>query len=105
MIVLGAFLVGQSLPGGPWSTQQRLLGALAVADGLMLFFTARLGLYLTAVLLALYLGQEGFREWRSGLEPLNLMFLVRLVLAAGILLLAWGGSRQGREPPPPERFL
>ena len=93
MVLLGAFMIGQSLPGGPWSVQQRLLGILAAADGLILFFSARGGFYLAVLTLVLYLGQESFREWRSGIALLNLFLFVRLILVGGILLLAWGGNR------------
>jgi hypothetical protein len=93
MVVLGAFLIGQSLASGAWSAQQRLLGVLAAADGMILFFSARAGFYLAVLALSLYLGQESYREWRNGFALLNLFLFVRLILAGGILLLAWGGKR------------
>jgi hypothetical protein len=100
MLVFGAFLIGQSLPGGPWSAQQRLLGMLAAADGLILFFSAQGGLYLSILTLGLYLGHESFRECRSGIALLNLFLFVRLILVAGILLLGWGGAVQSKRTRP-----
>jgi hypothetical protein len=105
MLVLAAYLLGQSLQGGDWASQYLLLGVLLAADGLLLFFNAKLGFYLSLLALGGFLVHESFREWKLGVPLISLLLFVRLVLVAGILLLAWGGARPRESPPVPTKYL